>query len=355
MRGILNSGNTCYMNSLLQCLLSVDGFANAVEEFPECRIQTLFSRICTTLTNSIDESGQRKPISARPLLNYLQTSLGMDMYTQHDIHEILMLLLSSIHSMVGNPIDKQQMDHLHHHQHQHLYHHPNGNHVNPFKKIAEKCTERFYQDNEWKGSFITSHLCGQIIKQIVCGHCDDVNHNFETFTTFQLDILNEQDDESLDTSLRDYFRPRMLHDWKCEKCEKSVPSEQRTYIWHLPRTLLVCLSRFQMTSNHHTRMYKNNKLMGLPNILEIPSEYFVDTMQTNRKRKQYTLSSVACHHGSLSYGHYTSIVRDKDDNKTWYHIDDDVVSDCSKEISELQDTQGYLSIPDAYLIVYNSL
>jgi ubiquitin C-terminal hydrolase len=341
------------MNSLLQCLSATEGFFEAVERFPECRIQTFFSRIFQNLNtpqkhlkasdDDDDNNGTPKPITARPLLNYLQTTFGMDMYTQHDIHEILMLMLSSLHSMVGVPVNKQQLGSAQ------LV----KNQQNPFRKLEVECMHRFYQDNEWKTSFITNNLCGQIIKQIVCGHCDDVNHNFETFTTFQLDILNQEHEETLDTSIREYFRPSMLIDWKCDKCKQCVPSEQRTYMWHLPKTLMVCLSRFQMTSSHK-RMFKNNKLIGLPEILKIPSQHLLNPLYANDDEKPvYKLSSVACHHGSLSYGHYTSIVRDRGDKNVWYHIDDDVVSDCSKEIIEARDKHGYVFIPDAYLMVYN--
>lgn len=339
------------MNALLQCLATAEGIVEAVDAFPPCRIQTFFAHIFQKLvlkdthpSAQVDEDQTAphgpKPITARPLLNYLQQSFDMNMYEQHDLHEILLMLLSTIHTNVGQPVPKRM----------------STQNTSMWSRLEAKCRERFYADNEWKSSFVTENLSGQIIKQIVCGHCDDVNHNYETFTTLNLDIQNHAQDESLESSIEHFFKPRIITDWTCQKCKMCVPSEQHTFMWRLPKTLLVCLSRFQVSRNRRG-MSKNAKMVGIPDILNIPNKHIIQPPHAPRQSPpRYKFRSAACHHGHMNYGHYIALVQDKDTNG-WVRIDDDVIHHYSTEDMDnhRDEESGHYLLDNAYLIVYNVL
>ncbi|KZV79170.1 cysteine proteinase, partial [Exidia glandulosa HHB12029] len=105
-RGILNLGNTCYLNCILQTFLHNPLLRNyfladkhnskACERAPpciSCELDKLFSEVYSTTTNG--------PFAPTSLLHATWT-IGKDVnlsgYAQHDAHEAFMTLLNALHA-----------------------------------------------------------------------------------------------------------------------------------------------------------------------------------------------------------------------------------------------------------------
>lgn len=343
MIGINNEGFTCYMNTLMQCLATVKdivpSLTSAVHEQNPDPVNNQFTVLVSEALTKIKRSTKddtSKPMSIRQVLMCSQHTFKMNMFTQHDLHEILMLIVTKIHDDTGSNVPK-------------IIGEPAGN--SKLDKLSAICRKNFYRDNEWKSSFVSRSLYGQIVKQIVCGSCGHAHHNYETFITLNLDIHNNSDTETVETTITDFMKHRMLTDWKCDKCNVVCPSEQRTYIWHLPKTLIICIKRFE-ASPDYTSMKKNKKMVEVPINLTIDKEYVLNPTLEPDQLRQYELSSIGVHLGSMNNGHYLAYVRDETNNK-WYMVDDDIVRDVDlpEEITEKK--TNHLQLDNAYILVYN--
>ena len=102
--GLKNLGNTCYMNSIMQCLNYATPFVKYFVEDAYCRDLNPVSKFCGTIAKEVRtvfstlKSGNCNPVS----LQNLKMAVG-NLYhpfqgsQQHDSHEFLMFLLNWLH------------------------------------------------------------------------------------------------------------------------------------------------------------------------------------------------------------------------------------------------------------------
>ncbi|KAK8081879.1 hypothetical protein PG996_000660 [Apiospora saccharicola] len=147
----------------------------------------------------------------------------------------------------------------------------------------------------------------------------------EPYQPLQLDIGSPQVRNIVD-ALKNLTRSETMHGDFGSPRGPDVPATKQVFIEHLPPVLILHLKRFQFDAQH-TGTMKIWKKVGYPLDLELPKEVF-----TRQKRNtmlaegtglpKYRLIAAVYHHGkNASGGHYTVDVR-RQDGQEWIRIDD---------------------------------
>ena len=142
-------------------------------------------------------------------------------------------------------------------------------------------------------------------------------------------ILSLQLEDKLTTALQKAFESREITDYEAEGVRTTCRA--RSLIANFTPFLLMQLQRFQIVEG---TVQKLNQRMSFPPKFTIPKKFCTPTLQAQVERKQklppeYELRALVEHHGAtVNSGHYTAIVKRKDD---WVLIDDNLVKPISNE------------------------
>ncbi|KAM8796598.1 ubiquitin carboxyl-terminal hydrolase 42-like [Eudromia elegans] len=292
--GLCNLGNTCFLNSVLQCLTYTPPLANYLlsREHSQSCCEQGFCTLCTmeTHVNQVLFSSD-KAIEPLAVLSDLRRRgerfcLGM----QEDAHEFLRYTVAAMHA-----------DYL------------NG------------CTESFPQ------ILALSNEDGQV----TCLSCQAVSESSEAFLDLTLEITAAS---SVPSALKEFVRAELLQGencYKCSKCEEMGAASKRLTIHHSPNILTIALKRFGDFTGE-----KISKIVDYPEYLDLRP--FMS--QSTGGPVLYALYAVLVHRGvSGRAGHYFCFI--KASNGLWYKMDDDTVVASNIEIVLSQ---------EAYLLFYTS-
>ena len=284
--GLVNLGNTCYMNSIIQCLSNItpltDYFlkGNIEGEINENggtakQLGVVFKAL---------HGGQTCPINMK---NFKMTidciHKQFSGYGQHDSHEFLIMLMEWLHEDLQIKTSCDLPDCV----------------------VGENLMEQ--------KSIISSLFFGQHRVVIMCSICHNKSVNFEPFSVITLSFP-VGGGGSLNELLHHYYRENII-DYRCPKCKRMCNGTQRIEIWHLPPVLILHLNRFEYTVTMRKKQ----------NHVDFPLEHLDLATHTARKdsNKKFELCGVSNHYGTMDGGHYTSHCRS---NKKWYEFNDDKVS-----------------------------
>ncbi|KAG6274474.1 hypothetical protein E4U49_002272 [Claviceps purpurea] len=148
----------------------------------------------------------------------------------------------------------------------------------------------------------------------------------EPYQPLQLDIGSPQIRNVTD-ALRGLTKPEHLHGDFNSPLRKDATAIKQVFIESLPPVLILHLKRFQFDAEGHGTV-KIWKKIGYPLELDIPREVLsrqFRKMNGNGPMPRYKLISVVYHHGkNASGGHYTVDVR-RQDGREWIRMDDTVL------------------------------
>ncbi|KAL7633294.1 UNVERIFIED_CONTAM: hypothetical protein RMT77_016399 [Armadillidium vulgare] len=290
--GMVNLGNSCYMNSSLQALFHIPSLANWLLEeinthIPSCESNPQnysFCSICTmmrTIKQSLDHGTTVfKPLLLHNKLKCICKTFGYG--RQEDAHEFIKLL-----------IDHMEKSFLQH-------------------KRAVKLDHRSKETTPLNQIF-----GGYLRQQVICPLCCYVSTTFSHFQDLVLDIRSVN---SVDEALNLYFKKETLDSdnaYKCEKCHKKVPATKRHLIERAPHVLLLQLKRFTISGGKITKHVNIQKNIDI-------SRYVngVKPLHPNGTGSYfYRLVSMVIHIGSSQHGgHYTAVAEAS--NNTMFEFDD---------------------------------
>jgi ubiquitin C-terminal hydrolase len=306
-KGLANVGATCYLNTATQCL-------SYCLEFLHYVLSARYKKDAETHGRTIDENALISELRSllvemwmnghslipRRFVNAINKNLAeMEIYQQNDINEFLAYFIDRMNKDVcyTNIPTKEELISK-----------------NKYKNTPYDI-QRYKMDISWhervgkEYSELVDLFYGQSITQVICGHCKNITHNYEIYSSMMVPV-----DDSTDTlydCLKMHFKDEILNEeieWKCDECKHKSKSKKTTRLWRNPKVLIISLKRFTFD------MQKNNKH------IEIPSELSLQQFALSHTDSVYRLRAVAYHVGSYHGGHYFALCKHPD-NK-WYMIDD---------------------------------
>lgn len=324
LTGLKNLGNTCYMNSILQCISNsmlltnffVDGsyrnYLNASNKQTRGEISDEVSSTLNALW-----SGQYRSISCKDLKNavgrYKSSFRG---YEQQDSHEFLTILVDWLHEelneiRVKRPLKEQ------------------NNYYIPDEKAANMAWEDYSASNK---SIIVTLFAGQQRSSLRCTTCSKESVTFEPFFNLSLPIPPSNTQCSIMECFQLYTKPEQISGWSCPFCKNKRGASKKIDIWKLPPVLVVHLQRFYNDGLWRKRL---NMVDFSVNELDLK-----DVVKSNKPRyTRFKLYAVSNHYGTMDAGHYTAYCKNAEYNK-WFKFDDQDVMEISG--NEVRSSAAYI-------------
>ncbi|XP_066103002.1 ubiquitin carboxyl-terminal hydrolase 2 isoform X3 [Saccopteryx bilineata] len=331
LAGLRNLGNTCFMNSILQCLsntrelrdyclqrlylrdLSHSSSAHRalMEEFAK-----LIQSIWTSSLNDVVSPSEFKTQIQR----YAPRFVG---YNQQDAQEFLRFLLDGLHNEVNRitvrpKANPENLDHL-----------PDD----------EKGRQMWRKYLEREDSRIGDLFVGQLKSSLTCTDCGYCSTVFDPFWDLSLPITKRGYPEvTLMDCMRLFTKEDVLDgDEKptCCRCRARKRCIKKFSIQRFPKILVLHLKRF---SESRIRTSKLTTFVNFPlrdlDLREFASE--------NTNHAVYNLYAVSNHSGTTMGGHYTAYCRSPATGE-WHTFNDSSVTPMSS---------SQVRTSDAYLLFY---
>ncbi|XP_010525922.1 PREDICTED: ubiquitin carboxyl-terminal hydrolase 19 [Tarenaya hassleriana] len=304
--GLINCGNSCFANVVLQCLSWTRPLVAYLLEKGhkrECR-RNDWCFFCEFQTHVERASQSRLPFSPMNIISRLPNIGGNLGYgRQEDAHEFMRFVIDTMQSVCLDEFGGEKL-------------------------VPPRCQET---------TLIQYIFGGHLQSQVMCTVCDNVSNQYENMMDLTVEIHG--DAMSLRECLDQFTAKEWLHGdnmYKCDRCNDYVKAWKRLTIRRAPNILTIALKRFQ-----GGRFGKLNKKISFPETLDL-SPY---SSGGGDSTDVYMLYAVIVHLDMLNasfFGHYICYIKDFRGN--WYRIDDSEV-----ENVELEDVLSQR----AYMLLYS--
>jgi len=326
-KGIMNLGNTCFINSCLQILLQTTELSSNVwNKYPlEYSINSTSSNYKpeNTLENKLwcawndwkrkmtDPSPEPIPhtihIDFLSVIRVVAKEKGYTLFTEdspNDISEFLFFFIEMIHNrckikrnatIQGNP--KTDIDKLAIECYQMLQ-----------KSEYSEIMELFYGISISNLYNVDTTTSPPIAKK--------VSMKPESFFILNLQIHGK----TVYDCFHHFIQPELLESaWKNDETGNMEIVHKQTTFWSFPKVFVLTLQR-QITTNQGNQIFlsKNNDIIEFPLENLDLSKYVCGY---HPEKYKYDLYAVGNHIGDVNGGHYTAFVKSVE-NQQWYHCND---------------------------------
>lgn len=295
--GLQNLGNTCFLNSALQCLTYTPPLANYMlsrEHSRTCNEQG-FCMMCMMqnhITQVFSNSGNViKPMSVINDLRRIAKHFRFG--NQEDAHEFLRYTVDALQKAClngSNKLDRQT-----------------------------QATTMIYQI-----------FGGYLRSRVKCLNCKGVSDTYDPYLDIALEIKAAP---NITKALEQFVKPEQLdgeNAYKCTKCKKMVPASKRFTVHRASNVLTLSLKRFaNFTGGKITKEVRYSEYLDVRPYMS----------QSNGEPVVYALYAVLVHSGfSCHAGHYYCYI--KASNGQWYQMNDSLVS--TSDIRSVLNQQAYV-------------
>ncbi|XP_066237515.1 ubiquitin carboxyl-terminal hydrolase 36 isoform X1 [Saccopteryx leptura] len=295
--GLHNLGNTCFLNSTVQCLTYTPPLANYLlskEHARNCR-QGSFCMLCVMqnhIVQAFANSGNAiKPVSFIRDLRKIARHFRFG--NQEDAHEFLRYTIDAMQKAC----------------------------LNGYAKL----------DRQTQATTLVHQIFGGYLRsRVKCSMCKSVSDTYDPYLDVALEIRQAA---NIVRALELFVKPDVLsgeNAYMCAKCKRKVPASKRFTIHRTSNVLTLSLKRFANFSGG-----KITKDVGYPEFLNI-RPYM---SQSSGQPVMYGLYAILVHSGySCHAGHYYCYV--KASNGQWYQMNDSLVH--SSNIKVVLNQQAYV-------------
>ena len=292
VKGLRNFGNACYMNAIVQCLAHLPGFGKGMEGGKEevSRLGKSRGGIYRALMDVFAEL--RSERQSFPSVISLKSALSVISpqflsYDQHDSHEFLRLLLSSLHDELNRVLSP-----------------PPG--LKLTRSISsgndmQTLAEIWWKDSLSRGnSVVTDLFQGQLVNTLKCSRCGNCKYTFDAFWDLSVSIPEVYTLRTVNLThcLDDFTCEKLVEGVKCKVCGSPQNHKATMKVNRFPPLLVVHLKRFAVNSVGGMKV--NTPVLCPLKGLDM-GKYGLES-----GRRVYELSGVVHHYGDVDFGHYFS-------------------------------------------------
>ncbi|XP_068193552.1 ubiquitin carboxyl-terminal hydrolase 36 isoform X2 [Antennarius striatus] len=304
--GLHNLGNTCFLNSTVQCLTYTPPLANYLlsKEHRSACHQSGFCMICI-MQNHIIQAFANTGNAIKPVTfirDLKKIARHFRFGSQEDAHEFLRYTIDAMQKAC----------------------------LNGYPKL----------DRQTQATTLVHQIFGGYLRsRVKCSICKSVSDTYDPYLDIAVEIRQAA---NIVRALELFVKPDVLsgeNAYMCAKCKKKVPATKRFTVHRASNVLTLSLKRFANFSGG-----KITKDVGYPEFLNI-RPYM---SQSSGDPVMYGLYAVLVHSGySCHAGHYYCYV--KASNGQWYQMNDSMVH--SSNIKVVLNQQAYvlfyLRIPES--------
>ena len=318
--GLVNLGETCYMNTGLQniihCIPFINQLFSVLNQFKDILEQKIitysFLNLCVSLIKN-DNNINNNMIINKFNINSFDPSNFRYVFCkchkeyadngQHDSLEFLRVLLDDI----SKELNQTKI-------------------ISQYKELITEGKSKEVQNYEYnnfylcrENSIIVKVFYSQIMNIFTC-ECGDISYSFEKI--LDIPLLFPKDINSKEINLNEllshYFNGEKIS-WSlaCQKCgQKNLERNKKIKLSILPEVIIFSLQRFNPITG-----VKINKIINFEELIDLKpfcdNDFFNGEINT-----KYRLFAISNHSGTINFGHYYSYTK-VDEN--WYEFNDSFV------------------------------
>ena len=323
--GLANLGNTCFMNSALQCLshtyelnkfLDTETYKNRLNDKPESLIlcewdnlrKMMWSENCTISPGGF--------VGAVQKVARIKDRTIFTGFAQNDLTEFLQFVTECFHNSICREVEMNIQ----------------GNAITQTDKLAKTCYNMMKNMYKKEYSEFLNMFFGIHVSKVKSLESDYLNITPEPFFNLTVPIAPER---TLDKCIELYTSTEKMDEDNAifnEKTKKKEVAEKNIQFWSLPEVLVITLKRFSNNGR------KDQKFIDFPLTNLDLTEYIVGYDKGSYK---YDLYGICNHSGGVAGGHYTAFI--KNANQKWYLFNDTNWNEVNL---------GALKTPKAYCFFY---
>lgn len=314
-KGILNLGNTCYINACIQILCKIDKINNIVQNVPIkniTKVETLLWKNWKDIVSIMNEKESDNPekqlvvqpngfITAVEQVSASHKKTFFQPQEPQDISEYLLFFIDSLHECISDEYTVQI----------------SGQSKSEIDNLALEVYQATKKAFEKKFSEIAKIFYGVQVSQLTTVDGRTVHsRNCEIFFLLDLPILYENTGPySIYDCLDEYTKTESLdgdNKWYNEKTHKHEAVKKSLSFWSLPEVLIICLKRSQFDGEKSTAQ------------IQYPLELDLRKYIVGYRKSEfvYELTGVCIHIGSITNGHYMAFVKN---HTHWFFCNDETV------------------------------
>lgn len=322
LTGLGNLGNTCFINSVLQCLshtYELNTFLKNKswqEKISDTKVETLLFLAWDKLRSDM-WSDTDLTIHPHDFIDtFIKTAIKKDRqlftgYRQNDTSEFLQFCIECFHTALSRPVTIEIT----------------GDIQNNIDTLAKKCYNVFKQMYSKEWSEIIPLFYGMEVTKIESLESNYVSYNPVPFFNLCLEIKGFNDLYSCLDSYTSYETLNEDNTLFIEETNKHERIQKSIQFFNLPKVLVISLKRFTNRNN------KITTFIDFPLTLDM-NKYICGY---NNKSNMFELYGVCNHLGNTNGGHYTSYVKIANDE--WYEFND--TSTRKININEIKSQYSY--------------